>query len=131
MSRPIRKSRVLPEGQGPRLLTARELARVLCLNEQTLYRMARRGEIPCVRIGRKAIRFDLEQVRGTLEQKPMGWGSEVRALGEFPFAFTWLEDIRTSKRWPVPPTDLTLERFAVELPPGVDLTALAYEREAS
>lgn len=130
MSRPIRKSRVFPEDQGPRLFTARELARVLCLNEQTLYRMARRGEIPCVRIGRKAIRFDLEQVREALEQRPMGWGTGVRALEEFPFAFTWLNDVRASKRWPVPPTDLTLERFAIELPPGVDSTALAYEREA-
>ncbi len=43
-------------------VTARELATALGLNEQSVYRFARAGIIPSIRIGRKILRFDAEQV---------------------------------------------------------------------
>jgi excisionase family DNA binding protein len=48
------------------LLTAQELAEILKVNEQTIYRWAREGKLPRVKIG-SSIRFDREQVRSWLE----------------------------------------------------------------
>ena len=41
----------------PEIMTADEVAKYLKLNKQTVYRKARKGEIPCARMGR-ALRFD-------------------------------------------------------------------------
>ena len=51
----------LPASEGnatgvPRLLTVRELAQFLGLHEKTIYRLARTGELPCVRLGSR-VRF--------------------------------------------------------------------------
>lgn len=111
-------------------LTAREMAAVFKLNPQTLYRLARQGMIPAIRIGKKSLRFDPFQVRealqpqGTAQARPRPPRPRGRRL-----AFTRLEDVLARDRWPTPPPDLTLERFAVRIPRGADLTALAYDRK--
>ncbi len=111
-------------------LTARELAAAFKLNPQTLYRLARQGMIPAIRIGKKSLRFDPFEVREALQ--PQGTAQARlrprRPRGQRP-AFTRLEDVLAQDRWPAPSSDLTLERFAVQIPRAADLTALAYDRK--
>lgn len=55
----------------PALLTPKQLAAVLALKTRTVYGLARRGEIPTVRVGR-TIRFHLETIIATLQtQQPL------------------------------------------------------------
>jgi excisionase family DNA binding protein len=54
------------------LLTVREMAKFLQIDEQTLYRKVEKGLIPCLRIdGPKGgqIRFDLDQVKEFMQQR--------------------------------------------------------------
>ncbi len=53
--------------KGP-LLSVKELAAVLGISVDSVYRAYRKGDIPAVQICRM-IRFDLEQVRQATEQK--------------------------------------------------------------
>lgn len=116
--------------EGPQLLTAPELARALRLNPQTLYRLARRGLIPSIRIGKKLLRFDPIQVRSALEARQ---DSQPRISPVPPptgrLSFKRLEDLLAQNRWIEPPPDLTLDRFAPRFPRSADLTSLAYERK--
>ncbi len=48
------------------LLTLKEVAKLLRLSPQTLYKMLEQGEIPAVKIGSQW-RFDREQLRSWLE----------------------------------------------------------------
>ena len=50
---------------APDFLTVRDMAATYKLNPQTLYRLARKGMVPSIRIG-KSLRFDPVQVRGAL-----------------------------------------------------------------
>ena len=121
----------LPQPETPELLTVQELARALKLNPQTLYRLVRQGLVPAVRIGNKTLRFDPAQVRAMLQvPRSLRPSSEKRSPATSPFAVTRLDDLRVSEQWITPPTDLALERFAVRLPPGADITRLAHDREA-
>jgi len=43
------------------LLTATELARVLKVRPETVYRLRKSGRIPCYRLGQRRVRFDLEE----------------------------------------------------------------------
>ncbi len=111
-----------PSGGTVRLLTAKELAAALQLNEQTVYRLARNGGIPFVRIGKKAIRFDLERVREAL-------AAPAPSFKRSPWPFVRLDDLEASREWLEPPADLVLKRFNVPFPTK-DLTGLAYDRTA-
>lgn len=130
----MRSSAVLKQVSGaqnssPQLLTAQELARVLKLNPQTLYRLARRGVLPAIRIGKKSLRFDPAQVRIALQAQttPLALvAPPPSAVGRA--AFTMLDDLLAQGRWLAAPRTLSLKRFAVRFPLGADLTALAYER---
>ena len=51
-----------------KLMTAKELASYMRLNPLTVYRKAREGEIPSVRVGR-SIRFKKEQIDKWLESQ--------------------------------------------------------------
>lgn len=116
------------QNSSPQLLTAQELARVLKLNPQTLYRLARRGVLPAIRIGKKSLRFDPAQVRNALQAqtKPLALvAPPSSAAGRA--VFTMLDDLLAQGRWLAAPRTLSLKRFAVRFPPGADLTALAYE----
>lgn len=111
-----------PPGGTVRLLTARELAAALQLNEQTVYRLARNGAIPFVRIGKKAIRFDLERVREA-------WATPPPSFKRSPWPFVRLDDLQGAGEWLKPPADVVLKRFNVPFPTK-DLTRLAYDRTA-
>ena len=130
MGRPATPPRLFPaQTDGREFLTAQEMSAVLKLNPQTLYRLARQGVIPAIRIGKKSLRFDPVQVRASLNAQ--GTLQARRRAGRLPagrWVFTRLEDLRAQGRWPAPPPDLVLERFKVAFPVAVDLTALAYER---
>ena len=117
------------QDNAPQLLTAQELARALRLNPQTLYRLARRGVIPSIRIGGKSLRFDPVRVRDSFEPKHMPATRPKRERQTFKAgASTRLEDLIIQNRWTASTPDVTLKRFAVKFPPRADLTALAYEK---
>ena len=105
-------------------MTAAELAAALKLNEQSIYRFARAGIIPSIRIGRKTLRFDAEQVRKALAGK-MLTSSPVTKKKRV--SFRTLESVLELGAWPVAPGGLKLKRFAVNIP-RKDLMTLAYER---
>lgn len=48
-------------------LTARQLAEVLQVSEETVRRLARQGRIPCVRLTSRLLRFHLTAVRHALD----------------------------------------------------------------
>lgn len=50
-----------------KLLTIKDLAEYLQLNEQTVYRNFEKWNIPCLKLGR-AIRFDIDQVRAWVQE---------------------------------------------------------------
>jgi excisionase family DNA binding protein len=52
---------------GKRLLNAREAARYLGLEVDTVYKKARLRELPCVKVGR-ALRFDVQALERFVEQ---------------------------------------------------------------
>jgi excisionase family DNA binding protein len=64
------------EVEGPRLVGAAELARQLNVSPSRMYDLARRGLLPCVRLGR-SVRFDVEAVEDFLTRGgralPGGW----------------------------------------------------------
>ncbi len=49
------------------LLTGGETAKLLRVSEMTIYNLNKRGELPCVRIGR-AVRYDPVDLRAYLER---------------------------------------------------------------
>ena len=55
----------------PDLLTAEEVAELLRVRPRWVYDAARRGEIPCVRLGRRYVRFE----RSVIEAWVRGGGS--------------------------------------------------------
>ncbi|HEV8642370.1 MAG TPA: helix-turn-helix domain-containing protein [Methylomirabilota bacterium] len=52
-----------------KLLDVGQAAALLGLHSATLYRMARARRIPCVRLGRRIIRFDPRALERYLKQK--------------------------------------------------------------
>ncbi len=62
----------------PEVMTAEQLAKYLQLDEQTVYRKARSGEIPAVRIG-KSLRFKKEVIDGWLRISSLKWTPRKRA----------------------------------------------------
>ena len=92
------------------------------LDRYTAYRLARNGEVPFVRIGKKAIRFDLEQVREALT-------APAPSFKRSPWPFVRLDDLQVTREWLKPPADVVLKRFNVPFPTK-DLTRLAYDRTA-
>jgi excisionase family DNA binding protein len=130
MGTPVKPRKLSLPGNGvSELLTAPELAALFKLNSQTLYRLARRGMIPAIRIGEKSLRFDPIQVREALLEGRRASRTRVRPRRSSarPTAFTRLEDLRVQNRWIAPSPGIALERFAVDFPPGIDLTTLAYK----
>lgn len=52
-----------------RMLTAEEMAAVLNLSIDSIYRLVRRGVLPAVKVGR-TVRFDLDRVEAALAVRP-------------------------------------------------------------
>ena len=59
------------------VMTASQLAEYLQLDEQTIYRKAKRGEIPAVRIG-KTLRFKKDLIDGWLRLSSLQWNAKKR-----------------------------------------------------
>jgi excisionase family DNA binding protein len=57
------------EQQKIQLLTAEEIAAMLGLKVQTVYTMARRGELEKVKLSRKCLRFRADDVERLIERK--------------------------------------------------------------
>jgi len=55
--------------QKSRLLTAEDIAFMLSLKVQTVYTMARRGELEKVKLSRKCLRFRADDVERFIEKK--------------------------------------------------------------
>jgi len=53
----------------PQLLTAQQVAERLGLSNKLVYLLAARGDLPVVRISRRAVRFDSEDVVAWLRQR--------------------------------------------------------------
>jgi excisionase family DNA binding protein len=52
-----------------RLLTAEDIAAMLQLKVQTVYTMARRGELEKVKLSRKCLRFRADEIERFIERK--------------------------------------------------------------
>jgi excisionase family DNA binding protein len=55
--------------QKTRLLTAEDIAVILNIKVQTVYTMARRGELEKVKLSRKCLRFRADEVERFIERK--------------------------------------------------------------
>ena len=55
--------------QKNQLLTAEDIAEILHLKVQTIYTMARRGELEKVKLSRKCLRFRADDVERFIERK--------------------------------------------------------------
>jgi len=60
---------MLEQLQRNRLLKAEEIAVMLGLKVQTVYTMARRGELEKVKLSRKCLRFRADEVERFIEKK--------------------------------------------------------------
>ena len=120
----------LVKGQT-KALTAKQLADILQMSEQVIYRLSRAGEIPSLKIGKKAIRFELDKVEKALTttkaipKKNRKVPTRPR-IGDI--QYITLDELRRGETKLVPSKKLKLERFKIEVPPDVYVTALAYER---
>lgn len=52
-----------------RLLIYDDVAELLRVSERTVRSMVRRGDLPCVRIGRGSVRFDPADIRAFIEKR--------------------------------------------------------------
>lgn len=59
------------------VMTAEQLAKYLQLDEQTVYRKARAGQIPAVHIG-KTLRFKKDVIDGWLRVSSLKWTAKKR-----------------------------------------------------
>ncbi len=73
------------------VMTAEQLAKYLQLDEQTVYRKARAGQIPAVHIG-KTLRFKKEVIDGWLRISSLKWSAKKRENLR-----NWAEDFAKSK----------------------------------
>jgi len=55
--------------EGKPLLKVRQVAQQLSVEVQTVYTMASRGELPCMRVGRRAVRFRPEALEKYLKDR--------------------------------------------------------------
>jgi excisionase family DNA binding protein len=60
---------VIQRQQKIRLLTAEDIAAMLSVKVQTVYTMARRGELEKVKLSRKCLRFRASDVERFIERK--------------------------------------------------------------
>ncbi|MBT3271925.1 MAG: helix-turn-helix domain-containing protein [Spirochaetales bacterium] len=49
------------------LMTAREAGEVLRISRTSLYRLVKSGELPYLRVGRKCLRFQMEELLGYMK----------------------------------------------------------------
>lgn len=115
-----------------KMLTAKQLADILQMSEQVIYRLSRTGEIPSLKIGKKTIRFELDKViKALTTTKAIPKRNKETLIREkiSDFQYITLDEFRKGKVKLTPPENLKLERFKIKVPKGVDITAVAYERD--
>jgi excisionase family DNA binding protein len=56
------------DNQSPSLLTYREAARMLGLPRGTIYSMVHHNQIPHVRLGKRLVRFDVDELRRFVDE---------------------------------------------------------------
>ena len=66
LASPLAVSQAQATNPSLRLVNAKELATLLSLRPDRVYELARTGRIPCVRTGKRAMRFDPDAVRKAL-----------------------------------------------------------------
>ena len=71
----------IPNELRRRLLTYAQLSRLLALPTGTLYSLVHREKIPYIRLGRRTVRFDAEEISAWLDQQRCapGGGTEPEA----------------------------------------------------
>ena len=74
------------------LLTARQVAELLCISPKTVYNLAASGTLPCVRLSPRVVRFDPDR----LEQ----W---VKDQGRYRDGMTGAEVIEQVEKWMTDP----------------------------
>jgi excisionase family DNA binding protein len=65
---------------GKKYYTAKEIAAFLAVTPMTVYRLAERGELKAIRVG-KSIRFDAEAVEEFIKQARHCWNSLASGQG--------------------------------------------------
>ena len=76
------------------VMTTGQLAEYLQMDEQTVYRKVKRGEIPAARIG-KTLRFKKDLIDGWLRLSSMQWSAKKRqGLRGWAEHFAGVKDIR-------------------------------------
>jgi excisionase family DNA binding protein len=58
-----------PAGATGRLLVAEDVAALLGVPPTFVYSLARRGELPCVRVGERYVRFRAQAVEAWIEER--------------------------------------------------------------
>jgi excisionase family DNA binding protein len=56
----------------PILVAGPEAARLLAISPRTLWTLTDRGEVPCVRIGRRSVRYAVADLRAYVERLRQG-----------------------------------------------------------
>ncbi len=71
----------IPNEIRAKLLTYKELSRLLAVPTGTLYSLVHREKIPHIRLGRRTVRFDAEEISAWLDQQRCtpGGGTEPEA----------------------------------------------------
>ena len=64
----------MPSTTPPLLVDAREAARLLAISPRTLWSLSKTGEIPVVRLGKRAVRYDPEALRRRVAEWQEGGG---------------------------------------------------------
>jgi len=76
---------------GKKYYTAKEIANTLAITPMTIYRMAERGELKSIRVG-KSIRFDADDVENFLKNASMETNTKSTGKTLLEFAGKWSGD---------------------------------------
>lgn len=76
---------------GKKYYTAKEIANTLAVTPMTIYRMAERGELKAIRVG-KSIRFDADDVENFLKSASMEANTKSTGKTLLEFAGKWSGD---------------------------------------
>lgn len=76
---------------GKKYYTAKEIANTLAVTPMTIYRMAERGELKAIRVG-KSIRFDADDVESFLKSASMETNTKSTGKTLLEFAGKWSGD---------------------------------------
>jgi len=76
---------------GKKYYTAKEIANTLAVTPMTIYRMAERGELKTIKVG-KSIRFDADDVENFLKEASTGKNTKSTGKTLLEFAGKWSGD---------------------------------------